>query len=247
MNQSKNFVISIPWVVRVLGTIIGLLVLASTGLQLIKHLADLKRGLGVVRLFYVDEEANVPVYFSTFQLLLAAVLLAVIASFEHRRQTPLARNWTVLAVVFFGLSLDELCSLHEMAMRPMQSLLGSSNLGFFYCAWVIPAILGMIGLGLYFLRFLWRLPAAVRFRFILAAMLFVGGAVGVEILEGPHAEQYGRENLVWVVYVTVEELLEMSGILLFVHTLLQYIATNYGTLTVTFAAGSPVDDPIREA
>ncbi len=238
MNSSKNFVVSIPVVVRALGITIGLLLFASTALQVMKYMSGGTHGARIARLFYVDEEANFPTYFSTFQLLLAAVLLAVIARLEHRRMAPLARYWTVLAAVFFAMSVDELCSLHEMTMAPMRVLLGGKHLGVFYYAWVIPAMVVLAGLGLYFVRFLWLLPRAVSFRFLIAAVIFVSGAVAIELLEGSYAEEHGRETLTWVAYVTVEEFLEMSGVLLFVHTLLQYISTNYSTLTVTVAEKS---------
>lgn len=54
-------------------------------------------------------------------------------------------------------------------------------------------------------------------------MLYVGSAIGIEILGGQQNERYGTYNLVCAFYYTIEELLEMIGTAIFIYALLLYI------------------------
>ena len=48
--------------------------------------------------------------------------------------------------------------------------------------WVIPALLAVTVFALVYLRFLFALPNRFRWLFILAAVLYVGGAAGLQML-----------------------------------------------------------------
>lgn len=211
-------------ITRTLWAMAALVVLASVGGQLAKYWLGYDDPLGLVPLFYVAKEKNIPTLFSAFLLFSAASLLALIAVDEKRRAGRDASKWTVLAVGFLYMTVDECVRLHEMLIAPGRALLGGSNLGIFYYAWVIPGAAVVLVLGVFFLGFLRRLPARTRVAFITAATLFVGGAIGVELFEGRYSELYGSRNLTFSMYATVEEGLEMAGVILFIHALLQYIA-----------------------
>ncbi len=65
-------------------------------------------------------------------------------------------------------------------------------------------------------------------------MIFVLGAVGVELLEGHHYELYGSADVTFAIFYTIEEFMEMFGIVLFIYTLLTYIESEFGLLTIGF-------------
>ena len=109
----------------------------------------------------------------------------------------------------------------------MQILLGHENLGMLYFTWVIPAIAGVVLLGFLFLGFLLRLPPSTRVTFIKAGCLYLGGAIGVEMLGGRYAELHGYQNLTYELFAHLEESLEIAGIILFVHSLLWYLAEQF--------------------
>lgn len=74
-----------------------------------------------------------------------------------------------------------------------------------------------------YLRFLAALPARTRNLFLLAGAIYVAGALGVEMIGGRHAFVFGRYNFAYTMIATLEEFLEMLGILLFVQALLSYM------------------------
>ena len=214
-------------VARVLGTLAFLLVLASIGGQLTKYLLGQDRVYGLVCFFYVNEERNLPTFFSALLLLCAAILLMVIAILKKKQMDPDVFRWGILALGFLYMAIDEGFPIHEKLSAPVRGLLGDGPLGIFYFAWVIPGIEVVLVLTLFFLRFLFRLPAKTRFTFMLAATLFIGGAIGMELVGGRYAELHGRENLTYSMIATVEESLEMAGVIVFICALLRYIADNY--------------------
>jgi hypothetical protein len=213
-------------VFRLLIAIITILVIASTAGQISRYVLGHGRLFGLVRLFYLDGEQSIPAYYSSLQLLAAAAILGWISRAKRRSGDAFAGHWMFLALGFAFLSIDENCSIHEMLS--LENALHVKSTGFTFFAWVIPAGIGVVTLALLFLRFLLHLPAPVRNSFLLGAALYLGGAVGVEMFGGRYAERHGFENLGYVAHVTLEEILEMVGIALFIRSLLRYAETTYG-------------------
>jgi hypothetical protein len=70
--------------------------------------------------------------------------------------------------------------------------------------------------------------------FILAGTIYVGGALGMEMVNARYADLYGFKNLTYQLMTAVEEFLEMSGIAIFIYALMSYVATQSSQMkTVT--------------
>jgi hypothetical protein len=221
-------------ITRTLGAVAFLLVLASIAGQFSKLVLGHDYLKGLVPLFYLDAEQNNPTYFSVLLMLFAALLLAVIAVLNGKQRIPHVSKWAILSFGFLLMAYDEAFQIHEMLISPVRTLIGNSNLGIFYFAWVIPGIALVLVLGLSFVSFLLHLPATTRFRFLMAGTLYIGGAIGVELIGGRHAELYGHENWTYTMIVTVEESLEMAGLIVFIWALLNYCADNYKEVRFRF-------------
>jgi hypothetical protein len=232
--------LTIPRAVRVsdvLLIIVGALIALSLVGQCAKYLYGHTMLKGFVPTFYVDLETSAPTWYSSAALGLAGALLALIAAAKFKMSDGYRWHWALLACLFFSLSLDEIAMIHELPIDPLRERWGAG--GLLYYAWVVPgaALVGLV--GILYLRFFLKLPRRTQIGFLLAAMLFVGGAIGVEMLSGAHADAFGEENLQYALIVTIEEFLEMLGIVVFIRALLEYIQTNLGGLQVEFAANAP--------
>lgn len=225
-----------------LGILALLLVLASITAQVTKFLAGHPTVYGLVRLFDVDQEGNIPSFFSALMLLFTALLLGIIAVFKKRTQASYASQWAILAFGFLFLAVDEATSIHELLMRPTSELLGDHASGIFYFSWVIPGITFTLLFALTFVKFLLHLPLRTRGLFLVAAILFVGGAMGIELIGGRYAELHGMQNLTYNMIATLEETLEMAGVIVFIFALLEYIGTNYKEVGLHFG-NEPLDWP----
>ncbi len=104
--------------------------------------------------------------------------------------------------------------------------------GLFAYAWVIPGAGFVLICLVSFWKFLMNLPFRTRNLFIIAGGCFVGGAIGIEMIGGQYADLYGEaQDMTYSVIATFEESLEMMGIILLIHALLDYI-TKYIKLIV---------------
>ena len=195
----------------------------------------------LAQFFYVDGERNIPTAFSVLLLMMASVLLAVVTRLEHRSARPFVGHWAALSAGFALMAVDEGWSFHEKLNGPVRALLGNNDLGAYYYAWVVPAIVLVALLTLFFLRFLLQLPTRTRVAFLVAAFFYVGGAVGIELLEGRFDEVHGDRNLVSGLLATVQETGEMVGVIVFVWALLRYLGTHYGDLRLRLTAAPEVE------
>jgi hypothetical protein len=173
---------------------------------------------GLVTMFSLGSDRNFPTFYSALAIFLCAVLLAVAGHASRQRYTW---HWYGLALVFLFLASDEILEIHERTIEPMRGLINAT--GLLYYAWVVPYGLAALLLAIIYLRFLLHLPARTRSLFISAGLLFVAGALGFEMLGGWYSELHGNRNVVYVLYQTVEELLEMTGIAVFLYALADYL------------------------
>jgi hypothetical protein len=191
---------------------------------------------GVIDLVDMQQEGNLPTLFASLLLLLGAVLLAWIGLDVRARGEPNARHWLGLAAAFALLAVDEGARLHELTIRPLHELMGGAATGLLYWPWVLPAIACLCLLGLIYLQFLRHLDAQTRRGFVIAATLFVGGAVAVEMVEARHVEIHGTDNFGYALWVWVEESLELAGATVFAASLLGHLARRCATIRLRAAA-----------
>lgn len=218
-------------IVLSLASIIIFLTMASLGGQIAKHFFNHPTLGGLVDTFYVDKENNVPTWFSSIQILFAAALTALVAVHAYSRGDAFRRHWAVLAVILVFLSLDEVASLHERTMGPLQRLLGHVPHGAFAPTWLILGIAFVAVVGFSFLRFFLALRRAEQVHLSAAAVIFLSGAIGGEMAagilflpEGLDSFLNFEETFGYVILTQTEELLEMTGILVFVDFLLRRLA-----------------------
>jgi hypothetical protein len=216
-------------VARILLRVVIVLVMASVlGRLVLVYLPDFP-GTGFLETeFYLDEEGNFPSLYSALALAIASLLLFTIGKLEENIQAKYSRAWKALSGIFLYLSLDELLSLHEYLNVLRQ--LGLH--GAFFYAWVIPAGLMVAVLCGVFYQFLMDLNPKVRNRIFLSGFIFITGAIGFETLGSGIDERLGETailtNLSYQIFMTIEEILEMLGVVMFIHTLLSYLNQHHG-------------------
>ena len=77
------------------------------------------------------------------------------------------------------------------------------------------------------------MPSAIRNKFIIAGVIFVTGAIGLEAIGGKIFTSYGAGTLFYALLTNVEEILEMVGILLFIYVLLQYYQLHFSSFIIS--------------
>jgi hypothetical protein len=195
-------------------------------------------GSSRIALFELDREANIPTLYQTVTIMLCAALLAVIAIARKRENKREYLYWAGLAAVFLFLSADETAGMHERMIEPLRNALNTS--GVLYFAWVIPYGILLVAMMVIYSRFLFSLPLRFRYLIILAAILYVTGALGFELIGGQWTDLHGQENLTYTLITTCEEIFEMAGILVFIYTLMSYIASELDSLLIHIGLGAAI-------
>lgn len=169
----------------------------------------------------MDSELSLNNTFATLLLFIAAVLLAFVSFYKRQSKDPFRAQWLALSLVFFYLTFDEGSALHDRLTPLIRDALNLG--GFFYQSWVVLALVILVILALYFFRFLMHLPAKTRNRYLIAACLYVGGALVLEMFAGRHEEIYGAQTFERILFYSTEETLELLGLILFIYTTLRYL------------------------
>lgn len=206
------------------------LALASFAGQISKYFLGHDTVLGLVWVFNMESEYNIPTWFSSSMLLVCGLLLGMVAFTKRVEGASYAAHWSGLSIIFLYMSLDEAIQLHEEWNKPMEGLFGSG--GFFSYGWTIPFGLLVFAFALTYLRFLAHLPSRTRLLFIVAGFIYVAGAIGMELVSGAYDVYHGKENMTYAMLASVEEILEMLGVVVFIYALLSYLQSELKDLPV---------------
>jgi hypothetical protein len=176
----------------------------------------------LVRLFNINRESSIPTWYASSLLLVCALLLALIAHVRVLHQVGERRYWRGLAVIFLFLSIDEASEIHERLTVPLQTLFDAS--GPLYFAWMIAYVPLVLLFGVVYFRFWLILPPRTRKLFFLSGILYLGGAIGIEMIGANMWYQDGGTSLYYSTIGTIEEFFEMLGAVTLIYTLLTHMA-----------------------
>jgi hypothetical protein len=165
----------------------------------------------IQQLFDLDEEQAVPNWYSSATLGLAALLAALIGARSRRDGEPDWKRWRAMGWILLYCSFDEVAGVHETfnSLSPI--------------SWTIPFGLLALAVGIWMLPWVWRLPAETRWGIILSGIVYVGGAVGVEVVTSHFFDESNKRQFTYALFTVVEEGGEMLGVWIAIRTLLRYM------------------------
>jgi hypothetical protein len=213
----RQWAVSAPTIFKVHLGVIALLVaghLAITAGEALGH----EHLLGVSRLLDLTEEGNLPTLFSALALFGCAIAAACNALTE-----PTPRQvwgWRTLAVGFAFLGCDEACQIHEL----FDQVAGDYS-------WTLSYAVAGLATALALLPFVARLSKGTRSRLVVGASVYVGGALGMELVEFALFHHFGdRLYRTWrfPLLLTIEEGLELLGAAFLLNALLGNLAARGG-------------------
>ncbi len=241
-SESRPLLLEPATVARALALAALLFVLVSTAGQLIKFLTGHDELMGLVSLTYVDQEGNLPTFFSALLLAAASAALTLAAGMARSNRAPDVSRWALLALGFLYLAFDEGAALHERLRAPLFAFLGrSEEAASSQAYWVIRALAVAAVLVCLFGKFLFRLPPRTRRTFVIAGALYFAGAGGLDLAGRLWALTHGVQNLTYVLFATLEESLEMAGVIVLIYGVLSYVSDTWGEVRLSF--GNAVSDP----
>jgi len=217
------------WLLAILGILLVLHILG----QYLWHINGWTYSSFYIDRFNMNEETSVPTWFATILLLASSGLLWMTGTIKALAKDVFARYWKVLAVIFLVLSIDEGSSIHEILSVLVGTALGIQE-GIFYYAWVIPVLFLLIVLGFWFFKFWQNLSLSIRWLVFWAGLLYIGGALGIEMLGSYYVTKLGGYDFNYFLLVAVEEGLEKLGLIVFIYALIKYLARLKGKAWIGF-------------
>lgn len=210
-------------IVRVLLAGAALLVIAHIAFSLNQFVAgfDFFASEALFVLFDLSGEVTIPTWYSASLLLGCSLTVAAIAVVKRQRSDRYQYHWAGLSLIFLGLSIDDAADIHGMVSYRLSTALETG--GIMSYPWVIPAFIFVCVVGAVYVRFLLHLPPLVRWRFIVTGGLFIGAALGLEMLGALWDSRYGEDSGVLHALITVEETIEMVASILFLGAALAYL------------------------
>jgi hypothetical protein len=184
-------------------------------------------GPEVARMFDLTEEANVPTWFGSSLWLVAALLAFAVFRVHRDRGYPNAAYWMGMVPLFVFLSIDEAGKVHETIGDVLGRRLEGYSILDYTFAWIFFGLALLLSVGVVYLRFLLRLEKRTRVLFFISAGLYVTGAVVIESIGAAvwnGAIEAFPLGQTWPRMIVYEELLEMVGVILLIHTLLRVLA-----------------------
>ena len=184
---------------------------------------------GLVRLlfslFFLDGEGNLPAIFSTWLFLLNGFIFLVVWKAAGLAGDS-RKIWLFLSSVFVFLAVDESISIHERLIDPLRQALDAT--GIFYYTWIIPYGIGVVLLSIFAIPVFWRMPKRIRFWFGLSAVIYLFATIGLEMISGKYLVMMNEQkDIVWILMITLEESLEMVGLIILVYAQLLLLRNKY--------------------
>jgi len=176
--------------------------------------------------FFFNQENGIPAFFSVFLILISASILGLIALTKKKDKDDFAKHWVILTVIFISLAADEMASIHEFLGDPISDTFRFT--GFLKFSWVIGGVLVVAVFLFSYLKFFLALSNNMKVWFFISGATYVTGALGLEMVGGTMFVDnldFRNQSLAYMLTTTVEETMEMIGLLLFIYTLLNYIKT----------------------
>ena len=218
-------------VVLVLVAVIALIVLANVAALVSEFAFGHDYVFGLIPLVAIDEEQNIPTYFSSLMWLVCALLSLGIAAAEKANRRSYF-YWAALSLICLYISVDEFVAFHERVVNA-QVRGPVATREPFYVSWVLVYAVVVAAVALTFGRFVLRLPSEIRRLIIIAGVAYVFAAMGFEWLSGIYLTTHDWSfGLGYHVVTLFEETLEMAAIVMLLYALMSYAAKYAGGLSL---------------
>jgi hypothetical protein len=210
---------------KVFGSIVIGLAIACFIRLFIKYQIEPSLYPSVLELFNMDADKNIPVYFYVFLLIIGTLLTSSITLVQIRQNSPQKYGWIVLTLIVFAMSIDKAVRFHDYLIHFIQRILTRNIAGIII--YPLAIVLLIVGLAILVLlvKFLRDLPENTRKSFIIAACVYLSGALVLEMIGSSFYDYSGQNNLVYDLLTIVEESMEMVGIIAFIKVLIKFMGS----------------------
>jgi len=204
---------------------------------------------GIAPLFDLADETAVPTFVAATGLIAAGAVAALIAIQQRHAGIALYRSWWLVAGCLVFMAIDEGAGVHDRFSSGWQRGLGTG--GIFYYAWVPVYLVLTAAVGGLLIPLARALPWRTSLRLIGAGALFVGAAIGPEMIQSSllYEATGGRgfsdadfelidRDPVNIAAIGIEEAGEMLAVALAIRALLLHLTADLGVAAIGLTAAT---------
>lgn len=226
---------------------IGVLLVGNVAYQLTDHL-DYVGAFLAKQMFDLIAESSAGTWVSAVLFFVSGALVLLAGALERGKQSGQRRRWAwiLVSVLLFGISFDEVASVHETTSFFIREGLGLD--GILYYAWIVPAFVLVVVAALLLVPWLRSLPRWLGTCVVVAAGLFSIGTFGFELIEGYLESRGLSQSSDFILAASAEESLELVAVGVLFSGLLVHVARAQTDLNLRFSQLTRgVEEPISDA
>ena len=188
-------------------------------------------GPKLLTFFDVDQEKNLPTWYSSIQLSVAGLLCLLIYLFEKysSKITIVSRLfWIGLGLTFLFLSLDELVQLHEIFDH--RGLFGITKHARWYVYYIPITVIFIIIFSL-FSRIIFKNKSHILKYFCVGGVIFLAAALCGDMVKEIIFSHKSLSSIpaILTIQTTIEEFMEMIGISICLTSILEFLINQIKT------------------
>lgn len=163
---------------------------------------------GLISLFQLGSEANIPTWFSSVNLLYLSLCI-----YQARVHLPAKAKqaWALIAFTIF-LSMDETAEIHEKVSHLLARMIEFHPL--LRYPWVVAGLFFFIAFAWLLLNLCAGIPRRFRRVITTGVLVYFSSCLGLEVVEGVWAHYHGEGHVVYQLLMTLEEIGEILGVTL---------------------------------
>ncbi len=222
-----EFVLRPKDVARFFAWIVAGLALAHLMTQVFRLFYRDDQFFGLVFVFDLDNDGNLPALIYSVILLITATLFILVAIAAKRQARPYVLQWLGLATVFLILFLEESVKPNERLVQPTLARLNIPG-DFSVAPGIVPGIALLLVFLLYF-RYFVHLPPRTRLLYLITASCYLASAYLFGRPAMIRKAVFGSDGL-YLLMRGGERIVEITGAVILIYALIAYLAEEFQDL-----------------
>jgi len=227
-GQLKSQTIDLPsnkitFNLELIAVILAILSLAG---QTLKYTTDYEEAFGLIPLVNMAKALSIPTIFTVLVAFIVTCLLCVISIIKYREDDKFRGQWVGLTIFFFLVTLDKGSALSSYIFKQFRGLMRDFFSAYPNQKWVTTVVILLFLIVSLYPKFIKSLPKATKGKQLISLAVYYAGFLFIERFSDGFAALNGYKNLTYSILVTIGKTLEISGFVLCIHTLFNYLRSH---------------------
>lgn len=230
----KHIDLSVNKIVIDLEIVTILLTILGVAGQSLKYLSSYDKAFGLIPLVNMAKALSIPTIFTVLIAFIATVLLGIITAIKYSQKDRYRGQWVGLTLFFLLTALDKGSALGTYFFKQFRGVMQTFNPAFPNQKWVTTFVMLLILLIIFYPKFIAALPKKTKLMSLLSLAVYYAGFLFVERFADQYAVLYTIDNLPYHILFSIGKMLEISGLILWITVLLDYLGSCFPEISYSF-------------